>query len=123
MMTRDTWVKIGDGMATLFGLKACDTCRKALKEFQNAGREIEFRDVRDAPLSEGEIARFLAAFGEDLINRRSTTWRQLSEEERTHTAADLLSAHPTLMKRPVIEGEGGLTLGWDATARARHLGS
>ena len=76
------------------------------------------RDVRAEPLSETERDRFLEAFGDALINRRSTTWRELSEAERDAAPGDLLRAHPALMKRPVIAGGGALSLGWDAAARA-----
>ena len=103
---------------TLFGLPSCDTTRKARKALTDAGHELTFRDVRAEPLSDEERDRFLEAFGDALINRRSTTWRDLSEAERSAAPADLLRAHPTLMKRPVIAGGGALSLGWDASARA-----
>lgn len=103
---------------TLYGLKTCDSCRKARKALTEAGHQVGFRDLRDAPLSDAERARFLETFGDALINRSSTTWRNLSEQERDAAPADLLRAHPALMKRPVIAGGGALSLGWDAAARA-----
>ncbi|NNJ67802.1 MAG: hypothetical protein HKP54_07160 [Boseongicola sp.] len=109
-------------MSVLYGIASCDTCRKARKALENSGLEMDFRDVRAAPLSGAEIDRFLAEFGGRLLNTRSTTWRGLSEDERGGAPADLLAAHPTLMKRPVIEGPGGLTLGWDKAAQTAHLG-
>ena len=109
-------------MITLFGLKTCDTCRKALKSLEAAGQPVTFRDVRAEPLDAETRARFLEAFGDALINTRSTTWRGLSEAERTAAPSALLAAHPTLMKRPVIDGPGGLTLGWTKDAQAAHLG-
>jgi Spx/MgsR family transcriptional regulator len=109
-------------MTVLYGISTCDTCRKARKALENSGLDVEFRDVRAVPLSEAEIARFLAEFGGSLLNTRSTTWRGLSESERGGTPETLIAAHPTLMKRPVIEGPGGLTLGWDKAAQAAHLG-
>lgn len=109
-------------MAVLYGLKTCDTCRKAAKEMERAGKTVTWRDVRDDPLDPAALKRFLAAFGEALVNRRSTTWRGLSDAERAGDPATLLAAHPALMKRPVVESEAGLTLGWDTQARAVHLG-
>jgi arsenate reductase-like glutaredoxin family protein len=106
----------------LYGLKTCDTCRKAQKTLTVAGHAPEFRDVRTAPLDPAEIARFLDAFGDRLINRASTTWRGLSEAEREAAPATLLAAHPALMKRPVIDGEGVLTLGWAKDVQSRRLG-
>ena len=63
----------------LYGIKSCDTVKKALKALDAAGRDVTFRDVRGTPLSTAEIDAFLAAFGEKLVNRSSTTWRGLSE--------------------------------------------
>jgi len=106
----------------LLGLKTCDTCRKALKEMQAAGHDVRLRDVRAEPLSAPEIAALETAFGEALLNRKSTTWRGLSEAERTRSVADLLAVHPALMKRPVIMDGDRMTLGWTGEARAQWLG-
>ena len=103
----------------VYGLKNCDTCRKAMKALAAAGHAPELRDVREAPLSDEERAAFLAAFGDALLNRASTTWRGLDEAERARPADELLAAHPALMKRPVIHGKA-LTLGWKADAQAAH---
>ncbi|TCP41386.1 arsenate reductase family protein [Rhodovulum marinum] len=103
----------------IFGLKTCDSCRKAKGLLPGA----ELRDVRETPLSAAEIARFLEAFGEALVNRRSTTWRGLSEAERAGDPAGLLAAHPALMKRPVIEAGGRLYLGWGKDVQAALLGT
>jgi arsenate reductase len=105
----------------IYGIKACDTCRKAVKALEGAGKPAELVDIRATPLSGADRARFLAAFGDDLINRRSTTWRGLSEEERQGTPEALLAAHPTLMKRPVIDTGDALYLGWDAGVRQALL--
>lgn len=107
-------------MTTLYGIPTCDTCRKALASLREQG-DVTFRDIRKDPLSGPEIARFLTAFGDKLLNRASTTWRGLSEEERAQAPQTLLAAHPTLMKRPVIEGRGQLTLGWQETTRKLWL--
>lgn len=108
-------------MITLYGIKTCDTCRKALKALSESGHEVSFRDVRTMPLDAAELRRLLDAFGPALLNTRSTTWRGLSEEDRQQDPEALLATHPTLMKRPVIEGPSGLTLGWTKDAAATHL--
>ena len=96
-----------------FGLKTCDTCRKALKTLAAEGYAPEVVDVRADGVSEADLNAFWDAFGEDLINRRSTTWRGLGESERTQEPIALLKTYPTLMKRPVIEADDrSLTLGW-----------
>lgn len=103
-------------MITLYGIPTCDTCRKALASLRETG-EVTFHDIRKQPLSDTEIGRFLNAFGDKLINRASTTWRSLSEEERSQPPQALLAVHPALMKRPVIESGDRLTLGWKDDAR------
>jgi len=104
----------------VYGIKTCDTVRKAMKALEAAGHAPVLRDVRTEPLSAAEIAEFSAAFGEKLINRSSTTWRGLDEAERARPMAELLAQHPTLMKRPVIRGRS-LTLGWDRAAQDAQL--
>lgn len=106
----------------LYGLPTCDSCKKARKALMAAGHEVAFRDVRAEPLSEAELAEFLDAFGPDLVNRKSTTWRSLSDFMRESEPEAQLAAHPTLMKRPVIRHAGGLTLGWDERTEATLLG-
>ena len=103
----------------LYGLKTCDTCRKAVKMLEAAGRSVRFVDVRAEPLAADQLAEFLGAFGDALVNTRSTTWRGLSEGDRKGAPADLLAAHPALMKRPVIRADDGtLHLGWGKEVQA-----
>lgn len=106
----------------LYGLKTCDTCGAARKALAAAGREPDYVDVRAGGVPEADLKRFLDAFGEALINKRSTTWRGLSEAQRAGDPLALLSAHPTLMKRPVIEAGGRLYLGWGKDVQASLLG-
>lgn len=105
-----------------FGLKSCDTCRKALKALQAAGHDPQVIDVRADGLSDADRARIIAEFGDAGINRASTTWRGLSEDEKAADPTALLAAHPTLMKRPVIDADGVWTIGWKADVQAKHLG-
>lgn len=102
----------------VYGLKTCDTCRKALKSLDNA----EFRDLRADGLPADVAQAAHAKFGADLVNRRSTTWRQLSEAERARDPRALLADHPTLMKRPLIDDAGTLYLGWGKDTQAALLG-
>ena len=102
---------------TIYGIKACDTCRKALKEIEGA----VLHDVRDAPLSEAQLGVFHDLFGEKLLNTRSITWRGLSEQDRQIPPIQLLLAYPTLMKRPVVASQEQTTIGWDAAAKAVWL--
>ena len=98
----------------LYGLKNCDTCRKALKALGNA----ELVDVREMGVPDDLMARAWAEFGDKLLNTRSTTWRGLNAAERARAPLDLLAAHPALMKRPLIVAGGDLYLGWDKAVQA-----
>ncbi|MEL6463965.1 MAG: ArsC/Spx/MgsR family protein [Pseudomonadota bacterium] len=98
----------------IYGLKTCDTCRKAIKALPQA----QFVDVRANGVPNDVMAAALAAFGDALVNTRSTTWRGLSTVERQRTPEDLLAAHPTLMKRPLIADGSSLHLGWTKDVQA-----
>ncbi len=98
----------------LFGLKNCDTCRKALKSLG----EVEFLDVRSDGVPEYVMSRAFETFGDALVNTRSTTWRGLNESERSRPSLELLAEHPALMKRPLIERDGELFLGWTPDTRS-----
>ncbi|MBO9479207.1 arsenate reductase [Shimia sp. R11_0] len=95
-------------MTIVYGLKNCDTCRKAMKSLG----EVDFVDVRNTGVPE-EILNFAyEQFQDSLVNKRSTTWRNLGEDERAEAPISLLMRHPTLMKRPLIEQDGKFFLGW-----------
>ncbi len=100
-----------------YGLKTCDTCRKAIKALENAGKELTIYDVRSDGVSKKQLAEWIKDVGwQTLLNTRSTTWRQLSEDEKSDVedtkALALLVAHPTLMKRPVIVDGQSVYVGW-----------
>lgn len=98
----------------IWGLPTCDTCRKA----HAALPEAQFRDIRAQPLTATEIAVLLDRFGDKAVNRASTTWRGLSEEQKGHDPARLLADHPTLMKRPVVLRGAEMHLGFTPVVRA-----
>lgn len=104
-----------------WGLKSCDTCRRAVKELEAAGYEIQRIDVRADGVEAADLERFLAKFGEALVNKRSTTWRGMDKTTRAEAPLTLLKTHPTLMKRPVIEHDGALFLGFGADVKGALL--
>lgn len=104
-----------------WGLSTCDTSRAALRALRAAGHEPQVTDVRDDGLSPEVIAAMLAALGDKVMNRASTTYRDLPPAEKARTPAEILSAHPVTMKRPVIEAGGVWTMGWDAAAQGVWL--
>ncbi|WP_300541873.1 ArsC/Spx/MgsR family protein [Maricaulis sp.] len=101
---------------TVYGLKNCDTCRKALKDMVDAGVVHRFVDIREDADRVRKVPAWIDAVGpQALINTRSTTWRNLSGEDRSIAEEDpagLLIAHPTLIKRPIVEFGDKVTVGW-----------
>ncbi|UXX84348.1 arsenate reductase family protein [Roseovarius pelagicus] len=102
----------------LYGLKTCDTCRKVLKALPDA----VLKDVRADGVPPDVLAAAHAQFGAALLNTRSTTWRGLSATEREEPSLDLLARYPALMKRPLIDVDGTLYLGWGADVQAALRG-
>lgn len=111
-------------MVTVYGLKNCDTCRKALKDLVEAERPHRFIDVREEVDRVRKVPSWLDAVGPVLVNTRSTTWRNLSPEDRAIAEEDpagLLIAHPTLIKRPVIEIGEEVRIGWTPAVKREVL--
>ena len=103
----------------LYGLKNCDSCKKALKEIRNAEKDIEFIDIRDNHVSLDMIQNWLDQHGDGaLVNRKSTTWRNLSDGDRQTPAPRLLQAHPILIKRPVIVVGDRIFVGWNVDIKS-----
>ncbi|MGI9414497.1 MAG: arsenate reductase [Hyphomicrobiales bacterium] len=106
-----------DASLTVYGLKNCDTCRKALRFLKDGGVGHSFVDVRADGVTRERIASWAEQVGwEVLLNRRGTTWRGLDEADKADVdaakAVDLMAAHPALIKRPVIEREGAVHVGF-----------
>ena len=89
---------------TIYHLKTCDTCRKAIKAVKAAGHDPALVDVRADGIPADTLNTIIKAVGWDaLLNTRSTTWRGLSEADKADMneakASALMNAHPTLIKR------------------------
>ncbi len=101
----------------IYGLKNCDNCRKALHSLDEAGVEFSFSDIRQAAPDCQTLTAWAASVGwETLLNKRSTTWRALADDQKTDLDQDkaiaLLVSNPTLIKRPVLDKNGSITVGW-----------
>jgi arsenate reductase len=110
-------------MIKIYGIPNCDSCRKARSWLDRSNRDFGWQDLRADPPDENRLRRWIAAVGlERLVNRRSTTWRHLDEDERAlamdaDSAPTLLERHPTLIKRPVIEHQGDVMVGFDESVK------
>lgn len=110
-------------MIRLYGLKNCDTCRKARKWMDAEGIAHSFHELRADGLEPGALDRWIDRAGwEALLNRRGTTWRGLAESDKADVdaakARALMLAHPALIKRPVIETKNTVLVGWGADQQA-----
>lgn len=106
-------------MITLYGIKTCDTCRKARKTLDAQGTPYQYHDLREDGLSAERLEAWLARTElATLLNTRSTTWRALTAEEQQAAKADpdyarrLILAQPTLLKRPLLDNGERLRVGF-----------
>ena len=95
-------------MTTLYGISNCDTVRKARIWLSSHDVDYQFHDFRQDGLSLKQLKTWAHAVGwETLLNRRSQTWRKLTDQDKTNlteaSALKLMLAEPTLIKRPVLE--------------------
>ncbi|WP_339671363.1 ArsC family reductase [Dasania marina] len=104
-------------MVTLYGIKSCDSVKKARKWLDAHDVDYRFHDFRSDGINAQQVDGWLAALGwETLVNKRSTTWKQLSEDTRNamdaKLAASVLLEQPTLIKRPLLDSGKGLSVGF-----------
>ena len=98
----------------ILGLKNCDKCRDAQTKLNKLGYNLEFIDVRKKPIGLDQIKQLIAMFGNQILNKRSTTFRGLSQSEKELSVVQLLQKYPTLMKRPVVMSSEKDSIGWNA---------
>jgi len=103
---------------TLYGIKSCDSVRKARRWLDQHSIEYVYHDLREDGLSEAKAATWLDTLGQDgLLNRRSASWKTLpadlrdSMDDRQALAA--VMQHPTLIRRPVLDTGSELHTGFD----------
>ena len=109
---------------TVYHLKTCDTCRKAISELKAGGHQLDLVDVRADGIPSSVLASILSAVGyKTLLNTKSATWRGLPENERQDVSSEmamrLMTKYPTLIKRPVIVGGGEISVGWSKENQQR----
>ena len=95
-------------MITLYGIRNCDTMKKARRWLDEHGIDYRFHDYRKDGLEREQLEAWVDELGwETLLNRRGTTWRKLPEQVRNSidrdTAIDIMLEHPALIKRPLLD--------------------
>ena len=114
-------------MPTLYGLPNCDSCRKARKWFEARNLDYEFHDVREDGVGRELLERWLDPIDwQTLLNTRSTTWRSLDAADKAdldrNAAIELMIAHPTLIKRPVIASGDVILVGYSEASYVDNFG-
>ncbi|HEX4918789.1 MAG TPA: ArsC/Spx/MgsR family protein [Limnobacter sp.] len=103
--------------AKVYGIPNCDSVKKALASLKAQGVEVAFHDFKKHGVDAQLLDEWMAAFGADkVINRKGTTWRGLDEQVKASAdtlegAKAVLLAYPSVIKRPVVEYQGQLTIG------------
>lgn len=96
---------------TLYGIKNCDTVKKARTWLKDNGHEYSFYNYKKDGLDEAAFKQAVAEHGwEAVINKRGTTWRQLSEDIQNamneDTALEIARENPSIVKRPILSKDG-----------------
>jgi len=104
-------------MTTLYGIKNCDTIKKARRWLEKNGIEYRFHDVRTDGICRADLQGWMKTLDwENLLNRRGTTWRKLPESARNSinkaSAISIMLDNPAIIKRPVLAHNNKLYLGF-----------
>ena len=104
-------------MFKLYGIDNCDTCRKARKWLIKNKINFQYHDLQRQGINTKTIHKWIKQVGyETLLNRRSTTWRNLPENIKKDIDAisvvNLIVASPTILKRPILERQKIITFGF-----------
>jgi arsenate reductase len=111
----------------IYGIKNCDTMKKAMAWLDEHGVAYEFIDYKKAGVAAERLPKWMKAAGwETLLNRRGLMWKKLSDEDRADVdaakAARLMAATPALIKRPVVEDGTSVIVGFDPDHYAQRFG-
>jgi len=106
---------------TLYGIPNCDTVKKSRVWLENANIDTRFHDFRKDGLEASQVQTWIDALGwETLLNKRSTSWKALDENQRLNmdakSALAAIIESPTLIKRPLLDTGSSLHVGFKAAA-------
>ena len=118
--------KLSKQACRIYGIKNCDTMKKALAWLAANGIACEFVDYKKAGVAAEHLPDWNRRAGwKTLLNTRGLMWKKLSDEERTDVdeskALSLLTRYPAMIKRPVLDTGAALLIGFDAERYAKEL--
>ena len=97
---------------TIYGIKSCSTMKKAFTKLDELGVSYDFHDYKKQGIDKESVQRWVNELGIDkVLNKRGTTWRKLTNEQKQaadaniDTAIDLLVENTSMIKRPIVEGQ------------------
>ena len=113
---------------TIHGIKNCDTMKKAFVWLEARGIAYDFHDYKKAGVAKAQLARWCQAKGwETVLNRAGPTFRKLPDADKQglsqEKAIALMIGNPSMIKRPILEGEGLLEVGFKPERYAELLGT
>ncbi len=105
-------------MTTIYGIKSCSTMKKAFTKLDELSVDYQFHDYKKQGIDKAKVTQWVEKLGiAKVLNKRGTTWRKLTDEQKTKAdndlnyAIDLLVENTSMIKRPIIEvGEVGESL-------------
>ncbi|MCT7358405.1 ArsC family reductase [Thalassolituus sp. 59MF3M-4] len=107
-------------MVTMYGIKNCDTIKKARKWLEDAGVDYQFHDYKKDGLSAELLDGWIRELGyEALLNKRGTTWRKLPDDIKDNideqSARAVMLDNPSIIKRPLLDTGSAKVLGFSVT--------
>lgn len=108
---------------TIYGIKNCDTMKKAFTWLGEHGEAYDFHDYKKQGVTEEKLEEWCAKAGwEKVLNRAGTTFKKLSDEDKQDLdqtkAIALMASQPSMIKRPVVEKDGRIEIGFKPDAYA-----
>ena len=97
---------------TIYGIKYCSTMKKAFTKLDELGVSYDFHDYKKQGIDKESVQRWIDELGiGKVLNKRGTTWRKLTDEQKqaadanVNNAIDLLIENTSMIKRPIVEGQ------------------
>jgi len=111
---------------TMYGIKNCDTIKKARKWLEAEGVDYQFHDYKKEGIQKNQLVTWIAQLGwEVLLNKRGTTWRKLPDEVKDNideaSAITVMLENTSIIKRPVLDTGNTLLVGFSADEYAKHF--
>ena len=111
---------------TMYGIKNCDTIKKARKWLEAEGVDYQFHDYKKEGIQKDQLIAWIDQLGwEVLLNKRGTTWRKLPDDVKDNideaSAITVMLENTSIIKRPVLDTGNTLLVGFSADEYAKHF--